>query len=252
MKFLCPPGAYCTAKTFQAQLKPICDHLASDGSTSFVFIQGTVPVTPPAEFEGFFGPQPHYAFLKPDDISAVKFNMRNFPKLETPEDTLRLALKVAGQPTFSDIAPLMDRLVHILDSDGDIDGVIGYSEGAEIAASLVLEETRRQKECGRIPQIRYATFIGGWPPVNPATHRVVPADEVREIIKIPTCHVIGAEDPYIDGSMALYNVCDSDQAEIFDHGGGHILPRGKQIVQELVDVVRVMIRLPAITLNENL
>jgi hypothetical protein len=48
----------------------------------------------------------------------------------------------------------MDRLVHILDSEGDINGVIRYSEGAEIAASHVLEETWRQKEHGRAPHIR--------------------------------------------------------------------------------------------------
>jgi hypothetical protein len=91
------------------------------------------------------------------------------------------------------------------------------------------------------PSHPIAIFIEGWPPVDPTTHRVVLAGEVGEVIKIPTCHVVGAEDPYIDGSMTLYNVCDPDQAEIFDHGG-HILPRGKQTVQELVDTVREMIR----------
>ncbi|KAE8149879.1 serine hydrolase FSH [Aspergillus avenaceus] len=237
MKFLCLPGSYISAKTFQTQLKPLCDCLSRDGTTNFVFTQGDIPVSPPEEFEGFFGPRPNYAFVKPDDIGAIMFNMRNFPKRETPEDTMRLALKMAGQPTFSDIVPVMDRLIEILDTEGDIDGVLGYSEGAEIAASLLIEETRRQKEYGREPRIKYAVFIGGWPPIHPSIRRVVLADEVGEIIKIPTCHVVGAADPYIDGSMALYNVCDPDQADLFDHGGGHIIPREKNTVQDLVNMI---------------
>ena len=40
------------------------------------------------------------------------------------------------------------------------------------------------------------------------------------------------------GSMALYNVCDADTAYLFDHAKGHTLPRDKDTVKELGDVVR--------------
>ena len=65
MKFLCLHGAYgnipvrtvlrsalqcrilTTSQTFRVQLGPMIELLKSDGSTSFEFIQGRVPVTPP-------------------------------------------------------------------------------------------------------------------------------------------------------------------------------------------------------------
>lgn len=49
---------------------------------------------------------------------------------------------------------------------------------------------------------------------------------------------MGSLDPYIDGSMALYNVCDMDTAVLFDHAKGHTLPRDKETIRELVDVIR--------------
>jgi hypothetical protein len=38
--------------------------------------------------------------------------------------------------------------------------------------------------------------------------------------------------------MALYNVCDSDIAEIFDHGKGHMIPRDAVTVTELSSALR--------------
>ncbi len=49
---------------------------------------------------------------------------------------------------------------------------------------------------------------------------------------------VGSLDPYVHGSLALYNVCDPDTAYLFDHAKGHTLPRDKDTVKELGDVVR--------------
>lgn len=38
--------------------------------------------------------------------------------------------------------------------------------------------------------------------------------------------------------MALYNVCDPDGAYLFDHAKGHTLPRDRETIKELADVVR--------------
>ena len=52
--------------------------------------------------------------------------------------------------------------------------------------------------------------------------------------------LVGSLDPYLDGSMALYNVCDADTAYIFDTAKGHTLPREKTLVKELGDTLRNM------------
>jgi hypothetical protein len=38
--------------------------------------------------------------------------------------------------------------------------------------------------------------------------------------------------------MALYNVCDADSAYLFDHARGHTLPRDRETIKELGDIVR--------------
>jgi hypothetical protein len=57
------------------------------------------------------------------------------------------------------------------------------------------------------------------------------------MIDVPTCHIVGCKDPYIDGAMALYAMCDEDTATLFDHGKGHTLPRDAQTVQELAAAI---------------
>ncbi|KAJ5827161.1 hypothetical protein N7447_003924 [Penicillium robsamsonii] len=245
MKFLCLPGGYCNAKCFKTQLGPFCDALASNGNASFYYTQGTTEVSIPQEFAGFFGPPPHYTFM---DIEGhlAHINMRDFPKRDTPEETIKAATQAAGDPTFTSIPKVMDRLIGILDSEDDIDGVIGFSEGAQIAASLLLEEQRRERELGRMPRIKCAIFFSGWPPVHPVTGRFVTAEDYdEEPITIPTCHAVGALDPFIDGSMALYNMCDPDKADLFDHGAGHLIPRDKQVTEEVAMVVHEMINCTA-------
>jgi hypothetical protein len=54
---------------------------------------------------------------------------------------------------------------------------------------------------------------------------VLLADETEVRIDIPTLHVVGCNDPYLAGSMTLYNMCDEDNAELLDHVKGHTVPR---------------------------
>lgn len=63
------------------------------------------------------------------------------------------------------------------------------------------------------------------------------ADETESIIDVPTCHVVGCNDPYIHGAMALFGMCDEDSAMLFDHGKGHTVPRDARTLQELVSAV---------------
>ena len=151
-------------------------------------------------------------------------------------------------------------LYNIMEKDGPFDGIIGYSEGATIAATLLLHEQRRFETQGIPPMFKLALFFAGWPPMNPDLDAIVLADMSDLQINIPTCHVseytrflclqfqrlilvsVGSLDPYLAGSLALYNVCDMDTAYLFDHAKGHTLPRDKDSVRELGDVLRLMIQ----------
>jgi len=108
-----------------------------------------------------------------------------------------------------------------------------------IAASLIIEEQRRRKNHGTPRRIERAIFFAGWPPMAVVNGQasLVLADSSDSLIDIPTFHVIGCNDPYLNGSMSLYTTCDEDFAQMFDHGQGHTVPRDPRTMNELVTVL---------------
>lgn len=108
-----------------------------------------------------------------------------------------------------------------------------------IAASLIIEEQRRRREFGTRRHIERAIFFAGWPPmtVEDGQAHIVLSDTSDAFIDIPTFHVLGCNDPYLNGSMSLYTTCDEDCAEMFDHGQGHTVPRDPRTMKELITVL---------------
>ena len=106
--------------------------------------------------------------------------------------------------------------------DGDpFDGVLGFSEGASIAASLILRQ-RREKGTSLF---KFAIFICCTvPPLRSDRKEILLADETSERIDIPTAHIVGSKDPGYQGGRAVYNLCNQSSASIFDHGGSHTIP----------------------------
>lgn len=135
------------------------------------------------------------------------------------------------------LGPLYD----LLDANPDIQGIIGYSEGAVVAGSLLRDEQRRYELEGRTKNLKCAMFFAGWPPMD-RDGNLIYGDETDELIDAHSIHVIGANDPYIAGSMSLYNVFDEDSAMLFDHGKGHTIPRDPRTLKELAKSVRDMIK----------
>ncbi|KAI0167250.1 duf341 domain-containing protein [Pestalotiopsis sp. NC0098] len=256
MKFLCLPGAYASA---EVQLGPWVAEVEEDGDAAFVWTQGTYAATPPDGFKDFFGGGPHYRFFDYGGHQAFDIleKIRDFPEGSSAEETMRQLMGDGASHTAESVRRALQVLIDIIDADPDIEvslasgtynctyanmlkGILGYSEGATTAASLVLEERRRLQDTGRPRRIKRAVFFAGWPPLSlqDGKVQVLLADQSESVIDIPTLHVIGCNDPYILGAMALYNMCDEDTAEIFDHGKGHTVPRDRRTVHELGDAFR--------------
>ncbi|KUJ16550.1 uncharacterized protein LY89DRAFT_86921 [Mollisia scopiformis] len=256
MRFLCLCGAYGSSDKFQVQLAPLVNELRSDDTAELHFIHGPVQAFPPDGFEEFFGLGPYFRFIEPykgeDGENDVLDRIRNFPEGATAEDQMRELMKFDASaaveiPTDGSwganqsAQDAIDYLYNIMEKDGPFDGIIGYSEGATVAATLLLHEQRRFETQGIPTMFKCALFFAGWPPMSPDLDSIVLADESDLTITIPTCHIIGSLDPYLAGSIALYNICDLDNAYLFDHAKGHTLPRDKETVRELGDIVRTMI-----------
>ncbi|GIK02014.1 hypothetical protein Aspvir_006057 [Aspergillus viridinutans] len=241
MRFLCLHGAINNVDIMMLQLAPLQKHLECDNAASFHYVNGLVSVTPPSGFDRYFGIGPHYRWLDDGGIAEESLisRVRHIPLGDSPEDVMRGL--IGGRKTIIlNYKEVMDYLYNELEKDSEIEGLIGYSEGAGIAATFILEEQQREKDGGGSRRIKCAMFVNGWPPVS-RDRGVVLSDEVEDMIDIPTLHVIGSDDPFKHGSCALYNICDPDLAEIFDTGKGHTMPRSGQTITELGDAVRDLI-----------
>jgi predicted esterase len=174
---------------------PILKELTDDGSATFHFIHGPCKAVPPAGFEEFFGQPPYYRFIEPDrdaeetDDDDVLSRIREFPDCETAEDAMRELMKEGVATAHKSTRNAIKYLTNIMSKHGPFDGIIGYSEGATVAATMLLYEQRRLKTLGIAPMFKYAIFFAGWPPIDPTTHALVLSDEKDERIEAKTLHI---------------------------------------------------------------
>lgn len=150
-------------------------------------------------FAEYFGVGPHYRWLEDGGVAEESMisRVRKAPHGASPEDVMR-ALGKDWDGRWNNHREVMDYLYDTLEKNPDIDGIIGYSEGATMAASLIMDEERKAQETGRPRRIKCAVFITGWPPLSPEEN-VVLADESDYILDVPTLHVVGA-----NGNFDLY------------------------------------------------
>jgi hypothetical protein len=167
--------------------------------------------------------------------------IRDFPEGENAEDVLRELVPEGQEGIHQNVTNAMNAVYRTMDEHGPFDAVCAYSEGTVVASTMILEEQRRFAEEGIPRRIKAAVFFAGWPPLDLRAKMMMLADTSEDLIDIPTCHVVGAGDPYLKGAVALYNICDEDTAILFDHGKGHTLPRDAKTLKELADTIRRMV-----------
>ena len=213
---------------------PIVSELEQDGIASFHFIHGTVPSPPPAGFEEVVGSPPHLRFLDVALLDMTEDEIRQVisdtPRYFTPEQKfqhLRQSIRARGEGTDA-IRQVLDRIYRIWDEEGPFDGILGHSEGATVGATFLIDYQQKVAKNERQPELRCAVFISGGPPYTADGKDLFLADESGPIITIPTCHIFGWSDTVIDGSVALYHLCDEDLATIVDHGKGHVVPHDEK------------------------
>ncbi|CCC14916.1 unnamed protein product [Sordaria macrospora k-hell] len=245
MKFLCLPGAYGSAQNFEVQFGPLAEEFKRRGLGSFAYSQGTHEVAPPPGWEDYFGKPPLYRFLDVSNGDAFETlrRLRHVPRGLNPEDTMRQLQGATVEEDWHQEAwrQALDGVFKTLDEDPEINAIIGYSEGAMVAASAIVEEKERcLREKGRERRIKFGIFIAGAPPLKFEGNKRITAqlfDEVGTVIDIPTLHIFGCDDAFLSSAVALFNVCDPRSAVMYDHGLGHIVPRDAENVSLLGTVL---------------
>ena len=220
---------------------PLIYELGKDLDVEFHFLNGSheVPRFPGLESH-YHGPFFRYYAPETADASQVAFSMQGLPSSGiSPEDFLRKVRHLCPGDVKPELA-----MQHVLDfaknSDlGPFDGLLGFSEGASVVASVVMDREGKPS----LSSLKCAILICGVPPFRPGHHEEpYLADVAGQIISTPTVHIVGAKDPGMRGALALYNLCEKGTALLYDHGKGHEIPRIPAMTKKMAMLIRDMIR----------
>ena len=142
------------------------------------------------------------------------------------------------------------RAVNDLDAfvaaEGPFDGVIAYSQGVSVAATLMLQKLRQNPRRETLdPIFKCAIFLGASVPCDPlelehGRVREMSFEADGEVINVPTTHVWGEHDPSTYPAR-LAQLCNNQQRSVYVHRGGHEIP-GSQSKEAVMESVRVMKR----------
>ncbi|WOO79480.1 Dihydrofolate reductase [Vanrija pseudolonga] len=113
-------------------------------------------------------------------------------------------------------------------SNEPFDGVIGFSQGAAMAAALaaLLEKPGLHPDFpanDKLKPLKFAIAVGGFKPRSE-----VPDFTNYFPLQTPVLHVVGKTDPVVSGkaSKQLQDACPSSRVET--HEGGHVTPGGEE------------------------
>ena len=71
-----------------------------------------------------------------------------------------------------------------MEKEGDVEGIVGYSEGAMIAATMMFDQERRFQESGEPRSLKVGLFFSGWPAMDPDEKGALLADETDEMVSL--------------------------------------------------------------------
>ncbi|KAI4196042.1 MAG: hypothetical protein LQ348_002365 [Seirophora lacunosa] len=235
MKFLCLHGAASNSDILRSQLTPLMYELARTETVEFHFLNGPHEAPPygglgsqhPGPFFSFHGgayPNVEEFVSQLQDLSALD----NSPEERCRTTSMEHATNYKPELTVRYVQE------YAKTSDaGPFDGLLGFSEGASVAANLLLDQERtseRPFKCG--------VFFCGGPPFKPGNGGHYLADECGEAIKIPTVHIFGARDLGNFTSLALKNLCSSENALAYEHSQGHEVPRAPAVTKRMATLIR--------------
>ena len=202
---LCLHGGGTNAMIFGIQTMRI--RRALESQFEFVFLD--------APFESEPGPGVHPVFEDCEPYFRWLSEVRQIEKPDKTRDLLRERFEKQRQK----------------DGRGFV-GVLGFSQGARVAAGLLLEQQLRGSEAGTGGDLRFGVFLNGTcPPLISGA-----SDEERvERIQFRTLSVIGTQDPWKEDGRRLYSEhCDKDFSDLLEFDIGHRLPVREEDTAKLV------------------
>ncbi len=161
-------------------------------------------------------------------------------------------------PEYVGMGRGFETISQVLQSEGPFDGVVGFSQGAALAAMTAsLLEGNPRKQAFKNAQEKSSFAIPypssfdslSHPPLKfcvPYSGFIAPGERYRAFyesptIQTPVCHFIGSLDSLVEEKRtnALINACGgAEKTQKVVHPGGHFVPTGKQFLDVLVAFIK--------------
>lgn len=136
----------------------------------------------------------------------------------------------------SQVTEALEHTQSIIAEQGPFDVVLGFSQGAALAAALIVDHAKTHP--GEPPLFRAAVFLCGVSPWESSGLVKIQATPDTYPINIPTANVVGKQDNIYEQSMALYRLCEPSKAMFYDHGGKHMVPfdvKNQEAIIKIID-----------------
>lgn len=159
---------------------------------------------------------------------------------------ISLAYSPNGMDTDADTARRLYReLQAFICAHGPFDGLMGFSEGATVAASLMAEDRRRGFAGFKCAILFCATDMCCMADLEldipKITHFGSETDFV--VVDVPTAHIWSNSDAFVDSAMPkrVASLCNKNTREVYIHDLGHDVP-GSLSERHVNEVVRIIER----------
>ncbi|KAJ5319577.1 hypothetical protein MYU51_006571 [Penicillium brevicompactum] len=206
MHFLCLHGAGTNRDILELQTGGLCSKLEESGH-QFTYVNGSQTAKVEDELEGLVDGPFYNHYSRGDSPGSTV--------LEAFDHTRRIinAQKATGRP---------------------FDGVLGFSQGAALAASMIIHHSRTRP--AEPPLFRAAVFICGATPWDPTGLQHLERKDAYPI-GIPTANIVGKLDSLYPESMKLADLCEPSKMSFHDHGMKHMVAFD---VKNTVEMARVI------------
>ncbi|KAJ4248696.1 hypothetical protein NW762_012534 [Fusarium torreyae] len=240
-RILCLHGGGVNAQVFELQCRVLIAHLRS--SVRLVFMQAPFISAPHPDIVsvyGEYGPFRRWLRWQPDH----------------PEIEAEAAAEMIRNQTR-----------RAMDNDpgtGEWVGILGFSQGAKIAASLLWTQQQVTEQFGAeeaLTQFKFGILMAGRAPLITLDHRLqhpppivdaaLLSSEFKDwpesnkgdhVLRIPTLHVHGLRDPGMDHhKILLNNYCETGTTTLVEWDGGHRIPiKGHDVEAVTLEILKLL------------
>ncbi|RHZ52968.1 hypothetical protein CDV55_101197 [Aspergillus turcosus] len=256
MKVLCLHGKGTSGAIFKSQTASFRSHL-KDLPIDFDFIDGPYPSTAAPGIDLFY-PAPYYSFWEDDSLDAIQKTcswLKGLIAERGPYDAVMMfsqgcavgaavlllhhAREPAQPPPFkAAIFICGGGPLKVLESVGfEVPDKVKERDRAGREALAAQADSASILARGSARWTGEAALAGSG---KADVDEEVWMGEIRGPFRlgIPTVHVYGNRDPRYVAGVQLSGICEPGMRRVFDHGGGHEIPRTERVSRTIADLVR--------------